>query len=105
MSGSEQGFERAESEQLVDHVDDERVTLAQTERGVPSFAVDQFDDEGADLGFRLRSPDARQSFEVQSLQQLLMDVRLQILVFPLARSGWRDEGSGKDGTHHTIPQS
>ncbi len=92
---AQQRLERTETEQLVEHVDDERFALGQAERRRPRLALDQLHDERADLRLGILASHARQTFEVQAIQQLLMDPRLQLLI--VAESGLR-------GAPRSVPQ-
>ena len=95
---AQQRLERAEAEQLVEHVGHERLALEQAHR---SGLLEPFDDDGndpADFRFGLLALHAREPLQVQAVQQVLMDACLQMLVVLLARVRGTCESRGDSGS-------
>ena len=85
MSGSrEQRFERPEAEDLVQHVDDQRIALEQAQRRRLALPVEQAVDEAPDLGLGIFALHARQALEIQSTEQFLVDTSLERLILRIA---------------------
>ena len=77
---AQQHLERAEAEQLVEDVGDQRLALEQAQRRRRALALDHADDQAADLRLRVFAPHPRQPIEIEPVQQLLVDAALQILI-------------------------
>ena len=85
-----------EAEELVEDVDDQRLALGQAERRRLVAALDDLEDDAADLGLRLLLAHLRQPLEVQAVQQIVVDPGLQVLVAaaaggPTGRADTRSE--------------
>ena len=76
----EQQLERAQAEQLVEHVRREGLPLEQAQRHRRALAVEDPGDDAADLRLGVGSRDLGEPIEVQPVQQLLVDAPLQRLV-------------------------
>ena len=76
----EQLFERSEAEQLVEHVVNKILALVQTERRRLGFTFENRDDDVAQLRLRLLTLRPRQAFEVESVEEFLMDAALEFLI-------------------------
>src|SRR5436190_464507 len=74
----QQGFEGAQAEELVDDVGGEGLALHQAERGRAGEPFDDEPDDATDLRFGIFALDAREPFQVQTAQELLMDVGLEV---------------------------
>jgi hypothetical protein len=83
----EQDLERAEAEQLVQHVVDDALALVEAERRLVAFALEQPADQRADLWLGILAPGPGQAFEVEPVEQVLMDPALELLVRDVARVG------------------
>ena len=73
---AQQRLERPEPEDFVDQLAEQDVALAQAERR--SFFGEQLADQRADLAFGARAIGVRQRLEIQPVEQLAVDVRLQL---------------------------
>ena len=69
----EQHLERAEAEQLVEDVADQRLALELAERSRAPLFLEHRRDDAADLGLGLGALDPREPIEVQPVQQRLVD--------------------------------
>ena len=77
---AEQLFERAEAEQLVEHVGREALAFGQAERRRLGLALEHRDDQPADLRLGVLALDVGQTIEIEPVEQRLMDAALQLLV-------------------------
>ena len=75
---AQQRLERTEAEDLVDDVAEDDLALGHAERR--AFLGDEIEQQRADLRFGARPLGGRQRLEVQAVEQLAMDVRLQLEV-------------------------
>ena len=82
---AQERLERPETEQLVDDVGDQRFALEQAERRRLRLLLEHADDQAADFGLRVLAPHARQPLEVQPVQQVLVNLGLDFLVFGVTR--------------------
>ena len=82
---SEQRLQWTEPEELVQHVDDEILALREAQRNRLGLARNHPHDQIANLRLRLLTGNSREALQVQPVQQLLMNARLQFLI--VARSG------------------
>ena len=95
---AEQRFERAQAEELVEDVDDERLALGQRERRRLVAALDDLEDDAANLRLRLLLSHLRQPLEVQPVEQIVVDPGLQVLITLLPRIR-RGAGHRNNGIH------
>ncbi len=92
MSGSaSSASKRTQPEDLVQHVDDDRIALEQAEGRSVALAIQEIADQAPDLGFRVLAFHARQPLEVEPAEQLLVNAAFEGLVLriPDVRR-WRD---------------
>ena len=79
---AQQRFERTKAEELVQDVRDERLALEKAQRGGRELRFDDDGDNSPNLGLRFLTFHAREPLEIQAVQQLLMNLRLQALIVP-----------------------
>src|SRR6187401_2764045 len=77
---AQQRFERAEAEEFVQHVRDERLALEEAERSGRELRLDDDGDDTPNLRLRVLALHPGEPFEIEAVQQLLMDLRLQALI-------------------------
>jgi hypothetical protein len=80
-----QRFQRAETEQLVKHVNDEAFALGETERHLLLLTLQNGRNQRAQLRLRVLAPHGRQAIEVQAVQQLGVHAPLERLIVWIAR--------------------
>jgi len=88
----QQQLERSQPEQLVQHVLHDVLAVEQTERNALVFAVQQLLDDRPDLRLGVGPRNRRQPFEVQAVQQILVDPALQRLVLRTPGIGCGEAG-------------
>ena len=88
---AQQRLERAEAEDFVDDVAENRVALAHAERH--ALFGDQVEEQRADIGFGARPLGRCQRLEVQPVEQLPVDVGLELDVLRPRRFDARRRGS------------
>ena len=94
----QQLLERAQTEQLVEHVEDERLALDQAEGRLLLFPLEHRRDQLAQLRLGLLALHLGEPFEIQAVQQLLVNAALQGLVLGVRVSAARG-GEGKCVQH------
>ena len=72
----QQRLDRAEPEHVVQQLDEKHFALAEAERDV--FFGEQLAEQRADFALSARAVGLRQRFEIQPVEQLLVDVRLEL---------------------------
>ena len=82
---AQQRLERTEAEDLVEDLDDQRVALELAEGRRLRFDVQHRVDEAANLRLGVLAADARQSIEMEPVQQVLVHPPLQALVLGMPR--------------------
>ena len=87
---AQQRLERPEAEHLVDQLAEQHVALAQAERR--ALLGEQLADERPDLALGARPIGLRQRLEVQAVEQLLVNVRLELDVLRARGSGTNAPG-------------
>ena len=91
---AEQRLERAEAEDLVEDVAEDLLALGHADRR--GFLGHQLEHERADFGFGALPIDGGQRLEIQAVQQLLVNVRLELDVLRARRVGpARDRPAGR----------
>ena len=80
----EQHLERAEAEELIEHVADQVLALEQAERRRVRLRLDHRVDQAADLGLGVAAADLVQSLQVEPVEQLLVDLGLELLIMRTA---------------------
>ena len=100
----EQRLERSEAEQLVEDVDRHRLALVEAERRRLGLGLEQAQDQRPDLGLGLIARDAGQALEVEPVQQLLVDLRLDRLVVRMADIGGGGRTARRDGRRACQPR-
>src|SRR5207249_6902880 len=76
----EERFERTESEQFVQDVGNDALALIETQRNRLRLAIEHSDNETANLRLGVLPADLRQPFEVQSIQEVVVNPTLQVLI-------------------------
>ncbi len=90
----QQRFERAEAEQLVEDVADQRLALDEAERHGLGLVVDHRDDQRADLGLGVLAADAAEAVQIQPVEQVVMNAALELLILRMPRVD-ADAASGR----------
>ena len=75
-----QRLQWTQPEDLVQHVDDERIALEQAERSPVALAIQEIADQAPDLGFSVLSFHASQPLEVEPAEELLVNATFEGLV-------------------------
>ncbi len=88
---AQQRLERTQAEHLVDDITEDGIAFAHAERHV--LFGDEVEEQRADVGFGARPLGRRQRFEVQAVEQLAVDVRLELDVLRPRRLDARPSGS------------
>ena len=95
---AQQRLERPESEHVVDQLAEEHLALAEAERRV--LLREQLAQERADLTLGARAIGLRERLEVQPVEQLAVDVRLQLEILMPHRCLW--PGGGGVQRHRDV---
>ena len=99
----EQLFQRAQAEQFVQDVTDERLAFEETERDLVALGVEHAHDHAADFGLRFLAAHTGEAFQVEAVQQPLVDPALEFLV--LRMSCVDADGSLRHQSHRLSPSA
>jgi hypothetical protein len=98
-------FERTETKELVENVIDQTLPFEDGQGRRQRLAIEHVVDQRFDLGLGFATGYLRQPVEIQPIEQIVMDLALDRLVFRVARvqGGWRNRRRGaNEGKAHSL---